>query len=53
MKFKAHYLEAAGSWKTIEAPGPESLEVWRDCWAVFKPAAILAEVAPPYVLDNS
>ena len=52
MKFVSHVLSPDGSWRTVELPGADCLDTWRDCWAVFRSAAITANVALPATLDR-
>jgi hypothetical protein len=52
MKFVSHVLSPDGSWRSVELPGADCLDTWRDCWAVFRSAAIMANVALPATLDR-
>jgi hypothetical protein len=52
MKFMSHVLSPDGSWRTAERPGADCLDTSRDCWAVSRSAAILANVALPATLDR-
>ena len=52
MKFVSHVLSPDGSWRTVELPGADCLDTWRDCWAVFRSAAIMANVALTATLDR-
>ena len=38
--------------RAIELPGASCLDTWKECWAVFRTAAIMASVALPGVLDR-
>ena len=37
--------------KTHEIPGPENLGTWQQCWAVFRTACIMEDIAHPATLD--
>ena len=52
LKFTHHMMGADGMWKTIEMPGADSLNTWRSCWSVFRPAAIMVGVARPATVDR-
>ena len=51
-RFTSHVLNPDGSWRTIELPGADCLDTWRDCWAVFKTAAVMCKMAFPATLDR-
>ena len=52
MRFVSHVLSPDGSWRVVELPGADCLDTWRDCWAVFRSAAIMADVALPATPDR-
>jgi len=35
----------------LELPGADCLDTWRDCWAVYKTAAVMLDLARPATLD--
>jgi len=51
LKFVSYALTPSGAWRTLELPGADCLDTWRDCWAVFKSAAVMLDVARPATLD--
>jgi hypothetical protein len=51
LKFVSYALTPSGAWRTLEIPGADCLDTWRDCWAVFKTAAVMLDVARPATLD--
>jgi len=51
LKFVSYALTPAGAWRTLELPGADCLDTWRDCWAVFKTAAVMLDIARPSTLD--
>ena len=51
LKFTAQVPMADGSLKPYEMPGPDNLETWQSCWAVFRTACIMEDVAHPATLD--
>jgi hypothetical protein len=40
MKFRSHFMDSSGTWKTTEVPGPEDYSVWEAGYEVFKHAAV-------------
>ena len=53
LKFSAQYWNPqAGSWSTRELSGPDSIETWLKCYAVFKTAAIMESIATPQVIER-
>ena len=52
MRFTSHVFGPDGTWRTVELPGADCLDTWRDCWAVFKSAAIMINLALPATLDR-
>ncbi len=50
MRFKSHFLDADGKWRTTELPGPSCIEVWRKCYRVFETAAIMTQAITPAAL---
>ena len=52
LRFTSHVMSPDGTWRTVELPGADSLDTWRDCWAVFKTAAIMDQVALIATLDR-
>ncbi len=50
MRFKSHFLDAEGKWRTTELPGPSCIEVWRKCYRVFETAAIMTQAITPAAL---
>ena len=41
-----------GTWRTVEIAGADCLETWSDCWAVFRIAAVMLQIANPATLDQ-
>ena len=52
LKFTAYMMMPGGAMRSLEMPGAESLSTWRECWAVFRTAAIMLSVALAGVLDR-
>jgi hypothetical protein len=52
LKFTAYMMMPGGAMRTLEMPGAESLATWRECWSVFRTAAIMLSVALAGVLDR-
>lgn len=52
MKFTSHVTTPDGTWRTVELPGADCLDTWRECWAVFKTAAVMCNLAHPATLDR-
>lgn len=52
MKFTSHVTTPDGTWRTIELPGADCLDTWRECWSVFKTAAVMCNLAHPATLDR-
>jgi hypothetical protein len=52
MRFTSHVMSPDGTWRTVELPGADCLDTRRDCWAVFRSAAIMMNVALPATLDR-
>ena len=48
----AHQVGPDGKWRSMELPGPSSLEAWEGCFAVFRTAAIMDGTAHPASLDK-
>ena len=51
MRFTSHVVSPDGTWRTVEMPGADCLDTWRECWAVFRTAALMCAVALPATLD--
>ena len=52
LKFTAYMMMPGGAMRSLEMPGAESLSTWRECWAVFRTAAIMLSIALAGVLDR-
>ena len=51
-RFKAQILDSRGRWTTMEVPGPDTLEAWRQCWRVFATAATMLKLATQSTLSK-
>ena len=52
LRFTAYTMAPGGLVKAVEMPGADSLATWRECWAVFRTAAVMLSLALAGVLDR-
>ena len=52
LKFAQHFMDSGGSWRTVEQPGPASLDQWLQSWETFSVAAIMLNIASPATLQR-
>eukprot|EP00972_Heterocapsa_arctica_P059838 8825861-Heterocapsa_arctica.AAC.1 len=52
MRFTNHYIDSAGSWKTMEHARADCYDTWEEAWKVFRSGAIMDGLALPAILDR-
>ena len=52
MKFRSHFMDSSGIWRTTEVPGPEDYTVWEAGFEVFKHAAVADGIATLATLNH-
>ena len=52
LRFTSFVQAPGGTYRTVELPGAECLDTWRACWAVYRTAAVMLNIALPGVLDR-